>query len=305
MKPLLFAMPGDEAMAASLCRAGGFDAGRWELRAFPDGESQLRYLENLGGREAVLVCSLDRPNTKLVPLYLAACVARELGAARVGLVAPYLAYLRQDARFRPGEGVTARHVARLLSGVFDWLVTVDPHLHRIPSLDQVYTIPTRVVHAAPQLARWIAAEVPRPLLVGPDEESAQWVAGVAAGLGCPWTTLRKVRRGDLDVSVSLPEPGAWRGRTPVLVDDIVSSGRTLAAAAARIRQVGMGAPVCVVVHPLFAGDAWEALQAAGVAAVVGTNTVPHACALIDVAGPVAAAVAPLLASPCTAAPRRP
>ncbi|VXB98344.1 ribose-phosphate pyrophosphokinase [Massilia sp. 9I] len=295
MTPLLFALPGNEAMAAALCRQGGFEAGRWELRAFPDSESHVRFLSDPAGREVVLVCSLDRPDAKFVPLCLAACVARELGARRVGLVVPYLAYLRQDARFQPGEGVTARHFARLLGSAVNWLVTVDPHLHRFASLDQVYAIPTRVVHAAPRLAQWIAAEVPRPVLVGPDEESAQWVARVAAAIGCPWITLHKDRHGDRDVTVSVPEPGPWRICTPVLVDDIASTGRTLAAAA-RIREAGMAAPVCVVVHPLFAGDAYETLLAAGVARIAATNTVGHPSAAIDMAADLAAAARELLAA---------
>ncbi|WP_305824715.1 ribose-phosphate pyrophosphokinase [Massilia brevitalea] len=296
MKPLLFALPGNEAMAAALCRAGGFEAGRWELRSFPDGESHVRFLSEVGGREVVLVCSLDRPDDKVVRLYLAAWVARELGAARVGLVAPYLAYMRQDARFHPGEGVTAKHFARLLSSAVDWLVTVDPHLHRIASLDQVYSIPARVVPAAPELARWIGARVPRPVLVGPDEESAQWVAEVAAVIGCPWITLRKDRHGDREVTVSVPQMGPWRVCTPVLVDDIASTGRTLVAAVARIRDAGMGTPVCVVVHPLFAGDAYQALLGAGVEKIIGTNTVAHPSGVIDMAEAICSAAGELLAA---------
>lgn len=295
MKPVLFALPGNEALAGALSRCSGWEEGSWELRAFPDGESHVRFVSEVAGREVILVCSLDRPDEKVVRLWLAACVARELGAARVGLVAPYLAYLRQDARFRPGEGVTARHFARLLGAAVDWLVTVDPHLHRIRSLGEVYAIATRVVPAAPPIAQWIRAHVTAPVVVGPDEESAQWAAEVAAAAGCPWTTLRKTRRGDRDVEVSVPRLEQWQGRTAVLVDDIASTGKTMMAAAARIRAAGMAPPVCIAVHALFAGTAHQDLLDAGVGAVVSTTTVAHVSNRIDLAEPIAAAAGALLA----------
>lgn len=289
MKPILFALPGNEAMGAELCRLRGWEQGAWELRAFPDGETHVRYGTGLAGREVILVCSLDRPNDKTVPLYLAACVARELGARRVGLILPYLAYMRQDARFHSGEGVTARHFAALLSRAGDWLVTVDPHLHRIHRLDEIYAIPSPVVAAAPAIAAWIAEHVRQPLVIGPDEESEQWVAQVAAAAGCPYTTLRKERRGDRDVSVSVPELARWRLHTPVLVDDIASTARTMIAAAARVREAGMPAPVCVAVHPLFAAGAYAELLGAGVAAVASTDTVAHPSSVIGLAGAIGAA----------------
>ncbi len=141
MTPLLFiAMPGNDAMAQSLAKMLDGEIGKVELRDFPDGETYLRFAGDLGGRTLALVCTLDHPNSKILPLLFAAATAREIGAAKVGLVAPYLAYMRQDRRFKPGEAVTSRHVAGLLSDAFDWLVTVDPHLHRYSSLAQIYQI---------------------------------------------------------------------------------------------------------------------------------------------------------------------
>src|SRR5262249_44134452 len=126
---LLVAMPGNEAMTQWLATMLTAEVGEIEVRAFPDGESYLRFMSDLSGRALVVVCTLDRPNEKLLPLLFAAATARELGVAKVGLVAPYLAYMRQDRRFKPGEAITSREVANLISDHFDWLVTVDPHLH--------------------------------------------------------------------------------------------------------------------------------------------------------------------------------
>lgn len=294
MKPIVFAMPGNEQMAANICKLRGWETGSWEMRRFPDGESFVRYLSEIDGRDVAIVGSLDRPDEKAIALYLAASVAREIGARQIGLVVPYLAYMRQDFRFHPGEGITAKHFARLLSGACDWLVTVDPHLHRIHNLDEVYQVPTRIVHAAPHLAQWVGNHVEHPLLVGPDAESEQWVSEVAGVIGCPFTVLQKTRFSDTEVAVTVPGIDRWSNCTPVLVDDIASTARTMMAAATRLHEAGMVAPVCVAVHPLFSGDAYTDLLASGVAGVVSTNTVSHPSNQIDMAAPIAAAMDMLL-----------
>jgi ribose-phosphate pyrophosphokinase len=145
--PILIAMPGNEAMTRALAQTLGAEVGQVGLRKFPDGETYLRFATDLAGRMLAIVCTLDRPNDKILPLLFAAGTAKELGAAKIGLVTPYLAYMRQDRRFKPGEAVTSRKVAQLLSNAFDWLVTVDPHLHRYSALSEIYRIPTQVVRA--------------------------------------------------------------------------------------------------------------------------------------------------------------
>jgi ribose-phosphate pyrophosphokinase len=292
--PLFIAMPGNEAMTRALAQVCGGDAGQLELRAFPDGETYLRYRTEVSARPIVIVCTLDRPDGKFLPLIFAAATARELGAANVGLMAPYLAYMRQDRRFKPGEAVTSRQVASLLSDAFDWLVTVDPHLHRYGSLGDIYRIPTRVVHAAPLISQWIRTNVGNPHIVGPDSESEQWVAAVARDAGAPYSVLEKTRRGDRDVEISPQGLDGLAGRTPVLVDDIISSGRTMIEAARVLQTIGAAAPVCVAVHGLFADDADALLIKAG-ARVVTANTVPHATNDIDVTALLATGIRELTA----------
>lgn len=292
--PLLFRLAGSEALAMGLAKSLGADIGEVEIRRFPDDETYLRYLTPVDGRTVLLFCTLDRPDAKFLPLGFAAATARELKAAQVGLIGPYLAYMRQDHRFKPGEAVTSTHFARLMSRQVDWLATVDPHLHRHSRLSEIYDIPTRVVHAAPLISDWIQAEVGHPLLVGPDEESAQWVAEVAAGAGAPHIVLRKVRHGDRDVEVSVPEVARWRDHTPVLVDDIVSTGRTLIETIGHLKRAGMRPPVCVAVHGVFAGGAYGDLKAAGAARILTTNTIAHDSNAIDVAAPLATATASLI-----------
>jgi ribose-phosphate pyrophosphokinase len=238
----------------------------------------------------VLLCSLDRPDDKFLPLMFAATTARDLGATSVGLVSPYLAYMRQDRQFRPGEAVTSTYFAQTLALQVDWLVTVDPHLHRRSALSEIYAVPAIALHAAPLVAEWIQEAVKQPLLVGPDAESAQWVAAVARDAGAPHLVLQKTRRGDRDVEVSVPEIERWRDHTPALVDDIVSTAPTMIATVGHLIRAEMRRPVCVAVHGIFAGGAYRELLDAGASRIVTANTVPHETNAIDLTDPLADAI---------------
>lgn len=294
MKPLLLALPGSDGFAAGLSSVAGMELGKLQVRRFPDGESYVRIETPVADRRVVLVCSLNGPDGKSLQLLFTAATARELGAAGVGLVAPYLAYMRQDRRFQAGEAVTSSIFARVLSPWLDWLVTVDPHLHRNPTLDAIYQIPSKVLHAAPVIASWIRANVPDPVLVGPDAESAQWVSEVAEKASAPWMALEKVRKGDREVEVSVPDVHRWKDRTPVLVDDIISTARTQIAAVRHLKSADMRPPVCIGVHAVFAGDAYEALEAAGADRIVTCNTIPHPSNAIDLGALVAGGVRSML-----------
>ena len=279
---VILALPGNEALAIRIGELAHVPVGAVESRSFPDGETYLRVQSECEQRTIVLACTLDRPDRKVLPLVFLATAARELGASRVGLVAPYLAYMRQDRQFQRGEAVTSRTFGGLLSHYVDWVVTVDPHLHRYHSLGQIYAVPNRVVHAAPALAEWIGSQVERPVIVGPDEESEQWVAEVAKLAGAPYLVLQKVRHGDRTVDVSLPHADAYHDHTPVVVDDIVASARTMIETVQHLVTAGLRAPVCIGVHALMSEHAEHALRAAGAARIVTTTSVPHATNAIDI-----------------------
>ncbi len=281
MKPVLLALPGNEEWAQSLSRRLDAEVGHVEMRRFPDGESYVRLDTGVEGRPVILVCTLDRPDEKVLPLMFLAEAAKEFKASRVGVVAPYLAYLRQDRRFRSGEAMSSVSFARWLSGCVDWLVTVDPHLHRYRSLGEIYSIPTGVVHAAPSIASWIHAELDAPVVIGPDRESEQWVAEVARCAGAPYVVLEKIRRGDRAVEVTVPEMERWRGHRPVLVDDIITTAGTMIETVRLLTRVGLLPPLCIGIHAVFAGQAYSDLLESGAARVVTCNTIPHPSNAID------------------------
>jgi ribose-phosphate pyrophosphokinase len=291
---VVIAVPGNEDQAARLAKRVGAEVMAAEVRRFPDGELYVRIHGDLTGKEVALVGSLyPSPAERFMVVAFLAETARDLGAKKVGLVAPYLAFMRQDHVFNPGEGVTARYFGRLLSCTVDWLVTVDPHLHRLSALDGIYSIPTTIARAAPAIANWIQESVQRPMLIGPDAESVQWVKAVADHCGAPFLILEKTRRGDRDVSISKP-PQALNGHTPVLIDDIVSTGKTMIEATRQLRAAGSAAPMCVAIHAVFADALLDELTGAGAAGIVTCDTIVHTTNRIAVCDSIAEATKPFL-----------
>jgi ribose-phosphate pyrophosphokinase len=286
---LLLAFDDEAALARPLAAALGWPLAYVDVHTFPDGETRLRLPPELPA-QVVVLRGLHRPNDKTLPLLLAAAGARELGAQRLALLSPYLAYMRQDIAFTPGEVVSQRHLGRLLALAFDAVVTVDPHLHRVATLDEV--VPGRrgvALTAAPLLGGHVACQVPGALLMAPDEEAGQWVRVAAAVHGLDHAVCHKQRHGDRDVAVSLPDQDV-RGRAVVLLDDVASTGRTLVAAARGALAQGAASVDVAVTHALFVGDALEQVRASGVRHVWSTDCVPHASNAVSVVPLLAAAV---------------
>ncbi len=277
---ILFALPENEAMTEVLAQKCGAALGKATVKQFPDGESYVRLHSDVQGHTVVLVQTLKEPDEKFLPLYFLTRTLQEAGAERVILLAPYLSYMRQDAVFHEGEGVTSAYFAELLSGIVDGLITVDPHLHRWSSLSDIYSIPYRIVHGARPMAEWIRNELEHPLLIGPDIESEQWVKEVADRAGAPYLIWKKERYGDRDVQVNASGPGSYRGYTPVLIDDIVSTASTMIETVSHLKEKDMERPVCMGVHAVFAEGGYEELLKTG-ARVLTCNSIPHPSNEID------------------------
>jgi ribose-phosphate pyrophosphokinase len=283
----------DEAvLAAALARALGWDCASLRCHDFPDGELKITLPSPMPER-VVLLRGLHQPNAKLAALLIAAPAARELGARHLSLVAPYLAYMRQDMEFRPGEAVSQRHIGCALAAWFDAVITVDPHLHRVGSLDEV--VPGRrglALSAAPLLGALAARQVPDALLLAPDEEAGRWVRAAAQANALDFAVCHKQRHGDRDVEVALRGANV-RGRAVVVLDDVASTGRTLASAAQGALACGAASVDVAVTHGLFIGDALAQVRAAGVRHVWSSDCVPHATNAVSVVPLLAQAVASL------------
>lgn len=200
----------------------------------------------------------------MIELLLAAQTARGLGSKNLTLVAPYLFHTRQDIAFHPGEAISQRIVGRFLVSLFDALIAVDPHWHQVTTLQEVVPVANAIVlSAAPLLADLIAARRQNPLLLGPEEESAQCVAWAATRHGFDYGVCRKVRHGDRAVDLTLSDM-ALSGRQVVLLDDVASAAHTVAQAARLLLVKGAATGDVAVTHAFFASDALQVMQEAGI-----------------------------------------
>jgi ribose-phosphate pyrophosphokinase len=270
----LFYFKDEAGSALNLAELTGFSPCLIERHDFPDGEFKLKLPPTLSN-QGVLFRSLNHPNEKLVELLLVAKTVKQLGVQHLTLVAPYLAYMRQDIAFVPGEVISQRIVGDLLASLFDAVITLDPHLHRVTSLQEAVPVKDAInISAAPILGNLVVQKRTNPLLIGPDEESAQWVAQAAAAHHLDYAVAIKTRLGDRSVDIALPTMDV-KGRVVVLLDDIASSGHTLARAAELLLAAGASSVDVAVTHALFDNQAEALIKKAGVSQIWSTDCIAH------------------------------
>ena len=290
--PHLLAFTDSEAQATRVASLLGAPLSLVEVHEFPDGECKIRLPASLP-EGVVVLRSLNQPNAKLTELLLTARTARELGVRHLMLVAPYLCYMRQDIAFTPGEAVSQRIVGKFLAELFDSVITVDPHLHRVHELRDA--IPARnaiALSAAPLIGKFLRTQLNDALIVGPDEESAQWAQTVAQHAGWSSAVARKTRAGDRSVTIVLPEE-SYAGRTVVLVDDMISTGHTLAQCARALYERGAREVHCAVTHALCDAATVKLLRDAGVKQMWCSDSIAHECSTIELAPLLAEAISKL------------
>ncbi|MGM9455054.1 ribose-phosphate diphosphokinase [Legionella bozemanae] len=280
--PILFSLPGNKELTQTLSNKLSIEIGKAEIHTFPDSESYIRINSEVKNKKVFLVCTLDHPNSKILPLIFMARTLKELGANKICLVAPYLAYMRQDKRFHSGEAITSTIFAQLLSSCIDGMITIDPHLHRIHQLSEIYSMPSLLtLHATKNISEWISSHIKNPILIGPDEESKQWVSEIANFSNLSFVIAQKKRLDDKRVAILLPEIKGIEN-TPVLVDDIISSGVTMFESLKQLRNNGFKNPICIGVHALFNNQTENMLLSAGAKQLVTCNTIIHSTNQIDV-----------------------
>ena len=251
---------------------------------FPDGELYIRFKSVIKNRHIVLVQSFYKDISDcIIEAIFAASTARELGAKRIALVAPYFPYLRQDKRFHSGEAISQSIVAGLIDKYFDAVYIMDPHLHRKINLENIFKIRAKKLTANPLIADYIKKHIKNPVVIGPDEESYKWAKNVAEMLSVESRILRKKRYSSYHVEIKLNKKIDLKGKNVVIVDDIISTGHTILETAKILRKLGAKKIYCICVHGIFANNALEKLRKAGIN-VISTNTIPNKAAKIDVSG---------------------
>ena len=282
MNKIVLALTPNETISNFFVTKFDAELGEMIIRKFPDEETYVQVKSNVKNKEVIILCTLDKPDGKILPLYFLVQTLKEMDAKSVCLVSPYLAYMRQDKQFNGGEAVSSKYFANFLSSFIDSIITIDPHLHRRHSLSEIYSVPCKVEHAYEQISAWILNNVNKPVLIGPDSESEQWVSKVAKDANAPFIILEKKRHSDYDVEVSVPDVEKYLDHTPILVDDIISTAKTMIETVQHIEKNNMKKAICIGIHAVFSNAAFEELKGSYVEKVITCNTISHVSNEIDI-----------------------
>ncbi len=280
--PLILGFPESEQLAQNVADRVGLTFRQVILHRFPDGESYIRLPDDLP-EHVIFFRSMSEANNKLIELLLAAKTARKNGVRRLSLMAPYLCYMRQDNLFNSGEALSQQIIGDLLADNFDDLFTVDPHLHRTPTLSEAMPVKNAfTLTASTLISDFLKNTLPEPpLILGPDAESEQWARQIAAPENLDYAIALKTRFGDRDVNVDVPDIDI-RDRIVVIIDDISSSGQTLIQAALKIKDKGAKHIYAAVTHALMDETTMHDLQKAGIESIWSSDTILHSTNVIGI-----------------------
>jgi len=289
MKTVVFGGSNSGDLARKVARKMGASYSALKTKQFPDGETYVRVPLLVKGKRVVLIQSMyPDANNAMMEAIFAINTSKELGAKKVVLVAPYLCYMRQDKRFLSGECISQHIMADLLSCA-DLVMAIDPHLHRISSLNKIFKTKTKKLSANRVLADWIGKHHKNTLIIGPDIESYQWAETIAQYLDHHAIILRKKRYTARSVRIKVHRDVEFKGREVVIVDDIISTGHTMIEPIKQLKKRGAKRIYCVGVHGLFVEGALQKLKKLG-ARVLSTNTLGNPVNKIDVSEIIAKAL---------------
>ncbi|HZD13338.1 MAG TPA: ribose-phosphate diphosphokinase [Candidatus Binatus sp.] len=281
---------GSTDLAGKVAKESSAKHGEVEIKRFPDGEKYVRIIDDVKGQNVAIVQSLYRnPDEYIMELLLLVDALRDLGAESITAIAPYLAYARQDSRFKPGEAVSSLTIAKLFEAVgINAFMTIDTHLHRLEDVSKVFHVPAYNLSAMPLLGKYALENLSpkKPVVVGPDEEAKPWAAAVAKELDAEHTVFRKKRVTSTKVEIDTGDID-FEGRDVVFADDIISTGGTIAESARACVKNGAKRVFALCTHPVLAEGALERLREAGVRQVVGTDTIPSTVSKVSVAPVIA------------------
>lgn len=260
-----------------------------EHKVFPDGEVYIRIHEEIKNKTVILVQSFYPQNKGVVEFLLMADLCLDLGASEIIAVVPYLAYMRQDKRFREGEAISAKTILKLLQNAgVKRLITCDIHNPNVLSWFSGKAVNLMV---APLLAKFVAKmNVGDLVVVAPDEGAIERAKAASEVLNAEYAVIHKERdyeTGEIKMDVTGVEV---TGKSVLLIDDMISTGGTIALAAKKLKEFGAKKIYAACTHGLFVGDAVNKIMKAGVEQIISTDTIEGKFSFVSVAEPIAEAL---------------
>ncbi len=241
---------------------------RTEFKKFPDGELYVKLNSDVEGEDVFLINTQNNQNDSIVETIIMCDALDDEGAKSINLVAPYLAYARQDKKFNKGEAISIRAFANIYSSICDSIFTVNPHETHIESF---FDIPFMYGDAVPKLAKYVQDKLNNPVVLSPDKGAIELAKTASEILNCEYDYLEKTRISPTEINIA-PKNLDVSGRDVLIVDDIISTGGTMATAIGMLKEQGAKKVIASCVHPVLIGDALNKLYIGGADEVVGTDS---------------------------------
>ncbi|MBU2523425.1 MAG: ribose-phosphate diphosphokinase [Nanoarchaeota archaeon] len=277
MTSVIIGCSGASEIARKIARRLHLPYSKLSAEKFPDRELHVGFNTSIKGKIVFLVQSFyNNISDKILEVLFAAQTAKDLGASKVMLIAPYFPYLRQDKRFKEGESISAKIVAKIFSKV-DKVFIVEPHAHRLKRFKDFFPNAVKI-SAADVIAGYIKKKFDDYVLIGPDEESSNWIIPISKQLSIEPIILRKKRLGPKSVKILSSLNKEKKVKIAIIVDDIISTGDTMVEAGKEAKKIAETIHY-IGIHGILVGDAMKKLRKQG--EVVSCNSIPSSASKID------------------------
>jgi len=241
-----------EGLARGISEELGVEYMQIETRRFPDGELYVRVPTEVKGKECVYVQTAQK-NIELVEVFLVLDALRDYGAKTITCVVPYIAYSRQDKRFKEGEAMSAKTTLKLINSLCDRIITVNAHYLDSEGKTEIYGVKIENLDAFPVLAEYFSEKNKNKnkIVVAPDKGSLKYARKASEVIGCDFGNIEKKRFGDEEVKMDLNGLDV-SGKSVIILDDIISTGGTIVNAAKLLKKAGAERIYVGCVHGIFA-----------------------------------------------------
>ncbi|MBU0760932.1 MAG: ribose-phosphate diphosphokinase [Nanoarchaeota archaeon] len=284
MSTLILTFPATKTLAKLVAKQIKTPCEEIQVKDFPDEESYVKFKTSPKNKTVVIFNSFSRDqNNRLIETILAAGIAKDFGAKKIILAAPYFPYLRQDTHFENFDSFSIKYISPLLKN-FDKILIIDPHLQRIKNIKQIGKNFEKL-SANNLIAEYIKKNFKEPFtIVGPDKESRQWAQRIANLLGKQATILKKTRFTWEKVKIQ-SKP---LGKNTIIIDDIIGTGNTILETIKVAKHHGAEKVTVIGVHGVLVGDAAKRIRKH--ASLITTNAIENKFSRIDVSGVIAEAL---------------
>ncbi len=272
---LLFSGSSNVPLATEVAELLKIPLGKVDLTRFADGELRPWIQEDVRDKTVFVLESLSYPmDEHIMEMSLMGDAIRRSAPKTMIAVIPYMGYARQDKLHRPGEPISARVIAKFLEiSKYKEMITIDLHNDAIVGFFQ---IPVTHITALPILAAEVKKKVnlTNGVVVSPDVGGVRRARNLAYTLDLPLIVMEKKRFLDKhDTSEAFQIIGEVKGKTAIIIDDVISTGGTIAHSAASLKEAGAGSVVVLATHGVLAGEAVEKLAGSPIDDIVLTNTI--------------------------------